>query len=320
VELRQLEAFVAVATELHFGRAAERLHLAPPTLSELIRRLERELSTPLFTRTTRQVALTSAGTELLARSKVILEEVAAARAAVLRVAGGEAGTVRVGITPPVAPVLAPHLIGRFADQAPRVTVDLQRMWLPGLSDALVSGRIDVAITCGLIPALEGTTNEVFCAEPLLVGLRPEHRLAGRPAVALADLAHDVLGTMPADLFPAWALSQRQALETAGISPPSADLADTDLAATRWADQPGVDWVLLIGSMAAAHTRTVIIPVDPPQLVPFTLQWNPNRAHTMAVARFVHAALTAELPDGWRTLPDHLHHREERPASGPGGRG
>lgn len=88
MELRQLEAFVAVATELHFGRAAERLHLAAPTLSELIRRLERELGTPLFTRTTRRVALTSAGTELLARSKVILDEVAAARAAVSRVAGG----------------------------------------------------------------------------------------------------------------------------------------------------------------------------------------------------------------------------------------
>lgn len=110
VELRQLEAFVAVATELHFGRAAERLHLAAPTLSELIRRLERELGTPLFTRTTRRVALTSAGAELLVRSKGILDEIAAA---VRRVAGGDAGTVRLGITPPVAPVLAPHLISRF---------------------------------------------------------------------------------------------------------------------------------------------------------------------------------------------------------------
>jgi hypothetical protein len=181
------------------------------------------------------------------------------------------------------------------------------MWLPGLTDGLVSGRIDVAITCGLIPALEGTANEVFCAEPLLVGLRPEHRMAGQQSVALRDLVHDVLGTMPADLFPAWALSQQQALEAAGISPPSADLADTDLAATRWADQPGVDWILLIGSLAAAHTQTVVLPVEPEQVVPFTLQWNPSRAYTMAVARFVHATLTAELPDGWRTLPDHLRH-------------
>ena len=98
-----------MATELHFGRAAERLHLAAPTLSELIRRLERELGTPLFTRTTRRVALTSAGSELLTRSKSILDEIAAADAAVRRVAGGEAGTVQLGITPPVAPVLAPHL-------------------------------------------------------------------------------------------------------------------------------------------------------------------------------------------------------------------
>jgi DNA-binding transcriptional LysR family regulator len=309
VELRQLEAFVAVATELHFGRAAERLHLAPPTLSELIRRLERELGTPLLTRTTRRVAMTSAGTELLARSKVILDEVAAAEAAVRRVAGGEAGTVRLGITPPAALVLAPYLIGRFTAEASQVSVDVQRMWLPALADALISGRIDVAITCGLIPAPEGIANEVFCAEPLLVGLRPDHRLADRDAVALKDLTHDVLGTTAADLFPAWALSQRQALDQAGISPPAIELTDTDLTATRWADQQDVEWILLIPSLAAAHTTTVIRPVDPGQLVPFTLQWNPNRAHTMAVARFVHAALIAEPPPGWRTQPDHLHHRE-----------
>jgi len=309
VELRQLEAFVAVATELHFGRAAERLHVAPPTLSELIRRLERELGTPLFTRTTRQVAMTSAGAELLARSKVILDEVAAADAAVRRVAAGEAGTVRVGITPPVAPVLAPLLTGRFTAEAPQVTVNLQRMWLPAMTDALICGRIDVAITCGLIPVPDGIANEVFCAEPLLVGLRPGHRLAGRGTVALPDLAHDVLGTAPADLFPAWALSQRHALEAARISPPTVDLTDTDLAATRWTDQPEIDWILLIPSLAAAHTTSVIRPVESGPLVPFTLQWNPGRAHTTAVARFVHAALTVALPPGWQTQPDHLHHRE-----------
>jgi DNA-binding transcriptional LysR family regulator len=309
VELRQLEAFVAVATELHFGRAAEHLHMAAPTLSELIRRLERELGTPLFTRTTRRVAMTSAGAELLARSKVILDEVAAADAAVRRVAGGDAGTVRLGITPPVGPILAPHLISRFAAEASQVTVDLQRMWLPSLTAALISGGIDVAITCGLIPAPAGMANEVFCAEPLLVGLRPDHHLAGQGPVSLSDLAHDVLGTTPADLFPAWALSQRQALEAAGISPPAIDLTDTDLAATRWADQPEVEWILLIPSLAVAHGTTAVRPVSSGQLVPFTLQWNPNRAHTTAVARFVHATLTVELPSGWRTQPDHLHHRE-----------
>jgi DNA-binding transcriptional LysR family regulator len=308
VELRQLEAFVAVASELHFGRAAERLHLAPPTLSELIRRLERELGTPLFTRTTRRVAITSAGAELLVRAKVILDEVAAADAAVRRVAGGDAGSVLLGITPPVAPVLAPHLIDRFAAQAPHVTINLQRMWLPTLTDALLSGRVDVAITCGLLPAHDGIANEVFCAEPLLVGLRPTHRLAGQASVALADLAGDVFGAAPAELFPAWSLSQRQALEQAGISPPTVDLADSELSATRWVQQQDVQWILLIPSLAPGHDGTVIRPVEPPQLVPFTLQWNPSRAQTTAVARFVHSVLTAELPPGWLTQRDHLRHR------------
>ncbi len=192
-------------------------------------------------------------------------------------------------------------------------MNLQRMWLPAMTDALVSGRIDVAITCGLIPAPEGIANEVFCAEPLLVGLRPGHRLASRDTIALQDLAHDILGTTSADLFPAWALSralsQQQALDIAGISPPTVDLTDTELAATPWADQRDIAWILLIPSIGAAHTMTVIRPVEPAQLVPFTLQWNPSRAHTTAVARFVHAALTAKLPPGWHTQPDHLNHRE-----------
>jgi DNA-binding transcriptional LysR family regulator len=315
VELRQLEAFVAVATELHFGRAADQLHIAAPTLSELIRRLERELGTPLFTRTTRRVALTSAGAELLGRSKVILDEVAAARAAVRRVAGGEAGTVRLGVTPPAAPVLAPHLINLFAAEAPQVTVELHRMWLPKLLDAVVSGAIDVALSCGSVPEPAGIATEVFCAEPLLVGLRRGHRLAGRDAVALSDLAQEVLGIAPEALFPAWALAQRQALAAAGVTPQAIELTDTDLAAARWADQPGVDWILLIPSLAATHRQTVFRPVAPCQLVPFALQWNPSRAHTMAVARFVRFALTADLPPGWHTQPDHLRHTE--PAADPG---
>lgn len=200
--MRQLEAFVAVATELHFGRAAERLHIAAPTLSELIRRLERELGTPLFTRTTRQVALTSAGAELLTRSKVILDEAAAAKAAVRRVADGEAGTVRLGITPPAAPALAPHLINLFAAQAPQVAVDLQRMWLPNLLDAVATGDIDVALTCGPVLEPAGIATEVFCAERLVVGLRPSHRLADRDTITLSELAHEMLGTAPESLFPA----------------------------------------------------------------------------------------------------------------------
>jgi DNA-binding transcriptional LysR family regulator len=305
VELRQLEAFVAVASELHFGRAADKLLIGQPTLSELIRRLEREFGAPLFTRTTRRVALTSAGAELLGRSKVILDDVASATAAVKRVAQGDAGTVRVGITPPVAPVLGPHLLALFAAEAALVDVVLERMWLPTLSDAVARGTVDVAISCAVIAEQENVLSEVFCAEPLLVGLRPGHRLSGQTTVTLADLAYDVLGATRENLFPAWALCQRQLLAASGIAPPTLALDDTDLAATRWLDQPGPDWIMLTPSLAGGHTDTVVRPTD--QLVPFTLQWAPSRAQTAAVARFVRMALTAEPPPGWRTQPGHLHH-------------
>ena len=317
MELRQLEAFAAVAAELHFGRAAQHLHMSQPTLSELIQRLERELGTPLFTRTTRRVALTGAGSELLGRVKVILDELAAAKAAVRRIAAGDAGTVRVGITPPVAPVLGPHLRDALAAQAPDVVLDMQRMWLPHLTSAIADGVIDVAITCGLVPDPGGVVGEVFCAEPLLVGLRPDHRLADRTAVLLADLAHDMLGTPSQALFPAWALAQQQALAAAQITPPTVTLDATDLTATSWTDQPGVDWILLIASLISPHTPGVVRPVTPRHLVPFGLQWNPERAQTAAVARFVHLALSIEPPPGWQTQPGHLRGQGLGPASAAG---
>src|SRR4051812_5605117 len=142
MELRQLEAFVAVATELHFRRAAEKLLIGQPTLSDLIRRLEREVGTPLLTRTTRKVSLTAAGEELLGRAKVVLDEVAAAIAAVQRIAAGDSGTVHLAITPPVAPVLAPHLRAALSNHAPDVDLVVRRMWLPDLTRAVAEGSAD----------------------------------------------------------------------------------------------------------------------------------------------------------------------------------
>jgi DNA-binding transcriptional LysR family regulator len=309
MELRQLEAFVAVATALHFGRAAEQLHIAQPTLSELVRRLEREVGTPLLTRTTRRVALTSAGFELLGRAKVILDDVAAATAAVRRIARGDAGTVRVGIVPPVAPVLAPHLVDALLERAPEVELVVRRMWAPDLAHAVAEGTVDVAITCGLVPDPPGVVGEVFCGEPLLVVLREGHRLADQDSVRLADLARDRLGIPSGDLFPAWAMAQRQALDDASITPPTFELTATDLAASSWTAQPEVDWIITTAALAGSTAGTAVRPVSPMTLMPHKLQWNPERAQTAAVARFVHLALTVDVPPGWFTQPGHLRHAD-----------
>ena len=307
MELRQLEAFAAVATELHFGRAAGRLGIGQPTLSDLVRRLEREMGTPLLTRTTRRVALTAAGAELLGRCRVILDEVAAARAAVRRAAGGETGTVQVAMTPPVAPVLVPHLRAALQDQMPDVELAVQRMWLPDMTHAIVTGDADVAITCGVPPDTAGVVSEIFCSETLLVGLRPTHRLTEQATIELSDLHRDVLG-MPSDaLFPAWALAQRQALAAANVSPPTVVLEATALSSSGWTHQSEVTWVLLSASLGIPPDTTVR-PLSGDPRIPYVLQWAPKRAHSAAAARFVRLALTVDVPPGWRTEAGHLRHR------------
>jgi len=300
MELRQLRAFVTVATELHFAHAAEQLYLSPTTLSDMIRRLEDELRTPLFIRTTRRVELTAAGVELLDRARSILSDVEAAERAVRLIADAETGTIRLAVTPPAAPVLAPHLVEWFAGVAPSVGVEVRRMWLPALLAALDAGDADVGITCGTITAPDEITTEDLCAERLLVGLRPDHPLASQEAVALVDLDEETLGISSDQLFPAWVLTQRQALETAAISPPTVELKDTDLTASRWIDQPQVDWILLISSLCSTHVESAIRPVTPEQRVPFTLHWQPTRTRAPAVRRFVEAALAADPPPGWTT--------------------
>jgi len=303
VELRQLQAFVAVATQLHFGRAAEELHIGQPTLSELVQRLERELGTPLITRATRPVHLTEAGSEFLLRARALLDDAAEAVAVVKRIGTGQSGTVRVGVTPPAAPVLAPHLKATLADVAPDVDLVLARLWLPLLEQALSDGTVDIGITCGRLDDVEGMSTRVFCAQPLLVGLRPDHPLAGEPAVPLSALADQVRGAAHASLFPAWSLAQQQALLAAGVSPPTVPLDDPDLVAARWMDDPRIDWILLIGSLTAGHVDTVVRPVTPHLDVPFTVRWRRSRVRTPAVARLVEHLLTMPPAPGFSALSD-----------------
>lgn len=96
------------------------------------------------------------------------------------------------------------------------------------------------------------------------------------------------------------MSERRALESAGVDPPTIELTGSDLSATRWIEQDGVDWIMLISSFTPGHVATAVRPVRPTELVPFVLQWNPRLAPTAAVARFVRTAVTAEPPRGWHS--------------------
>ncbi len=298
VELRQLQAFEAVATDLHFGRAAKRLFTSQPMVSEQIRRLERELGTSLFHRTSRRVELTPAGVELLARARLILAAMDDAAAAVRRLGDGTEGSIRVGITPPAVPVLAPHLIAALAETAPGIAVDLRQMWLPDLHTALVAGDIDIAIAPGTAPPPAKIQSRLLASEPLMVGVRPSHRLAGRSYVAINELKDDVLGQPSDALFPAWVQAQRAVLGTAGIHPPIAALPAADISGARWADHPKVDWILITPSLAANHQDTTFINLAPQHHIDYFLLLLAAHQNEPSLARFIHTCFNAELPTGW----------------------
>ncbi|BBY30326.1 LysR family transcriptional regulator [Mycolicibacterium sediminis] len=301
MELRQLEAFVAVATELHFGRAAQRLNMGQPGLSDHIRRLERGIGASLFTRTTRRVQLTSAGSDLLNRATVILDLASDAVASMHRWADCDAGLVRLAVTPPVAPSLVARLSARLAEVAPNIELQVSLMWFGDLERAITKGAIDVGISCGSLPTHLGTNNERLYAEAWFVGLRPDHRLVEKEAVDLKDLASETLGQHSALLFPAWCAAQNVALREAGISPPTAELAEPDLGARRWSEQSDVDWVLTTASIAIPDSPATIRPLAPSQSLPLTLHWVPGRATSPAVGRFVRLAESVDLPDGFTHL-------------------
>jgi DNA-binding transcriptional LysR family regulator len=279
--------------------------MSQPTLSELVRRLEREMGTPLLTRTTRRVALTSAGAELLVRAQSIVSDVSSATAAVRRVATGEVGTVRMGIVPNVEPLLARHIADALMRHAPDIALDVRRMWPPDLQHAVAEGTVDVAITCGFITDPPGVVGEVFCGEHVLVALRSTHRLAARNTIAWTDLAAEPFGMPSFSLFPDWSSAQRRLLDKAGISPPVVELESTDVSATGWTRQPAVEWIMTGAALNAPDESVKVLPVLPTGVFGYKLQWSTARTQTAAAARFVQLILTVEVPPGWVTQPGHL---------------
>ncbi|HEY8582204.1 MAG TPA: LysR substrate-binding domain-containing protein [Capillimicrobium sp.] len=190
MELRHLRAFVAVAEELHFGRAAKRLHIAQPPLSQQIRRLEAELGVTLLHRSTRRVELAPAGQVLLARARELLADAEATVEDTRRAARGEFGRLAIGFTGSATYALLPSLAAALRERLPGVVLDLRgEMLTPAQVEGLADGSLDLAL---LRPPVEhpDLVVEVVRREPLVVAVPASHPLAQAPAIALEDLADE----------------------------------------------------------------------------------------------------------------------------------
>lgn len=195
MEFRHLRYFVAVAEERHFGRAAQRLHMAQPPLSAQIKQLEQELGTKLFERTTRRVDLTAAGELLLSRAYEILSAMDAAVHDVSAVGQGSAGVLRVGFAGTATYELMPKIVRLAKERYPSVQLKVfGEMITPSMEDALLEGRLDLAVLRPPVVSNELSLEE-FHNSKLALAMSHEHPLAKFPgAVTPEDIAgFDVVG-------------------------------------------------------------------------------------------------------------------------------
>ena len=218
MELRHLRYFVAVAEELHFSRAAARLHIAQPPLSQQIRHLERELGVALFSRTRRRVELTAAGRAFLDESRRVLLQAERAARIAQRAGRGEIGQLAVAFVPSADLDLLPRVLRAWGARFPDVELDLQALLPVAQLEALAGGRIQVGLV--RLPVAAGSEVIVECiqSEPLVAALPLRHRLAKRARVRVADLAGDTMMMFPRQVAPGYYDMLISAFRGAGFTP------------------------------------------------------------------------------------------------------
>jgi len=186
MEIHQLRYFVAVAEEGSFSRAAARVRVAQPSLSQQIRKLEAEVGQPLFDRLPRSVVLTEAGHCLIDYARKILSSIDDARRCVGELKGEIGGKLAVGAIPTIAPYVLPKLVRKFHEDYPAVTLEIVEDVTDGITRRIEAGELDVALasTCQPSPTLR---RESLGNEPLLALVPEGHPLAKKTQVEMDDL-------------------------------------------------------------------------------------------------------------------------------------
>jgi len=243
IELRHLRYFLAVAEELHFGRAAARLGIAQPPLSQQIQRLEAALAVKLFDRTRRRTTLTAAGRALAARAPAVLEAAASLREDVLEAARGRAGVLRIGAGASASLGVVPEMIARFRAIHPDVVVRLDDRASAPHAERLRQRLIDIALVRSPVPGMRAT---VVREERLLAVVPSTHRLARRRSVRVAELRNEPFVLFPREVAPGFHDEVQAAFLHAGFT------ARVVAEATEWAT---------VASMVAAGMGITVAPTS-----------------------------------------------------------
>jgi len=263
MELRHLRYFIAVAEELHFGRAAERLCIAQPPLSQQIQQLERELGFRLFHRTQRHVELTAAGQLMLEEAREILAGLERAAAAGRRVARGEVGWIGIGFVGTATYEFLPAALSAFRALHPEVELVLRELVSAKQVQALRDKRIHIGLARpGVVE--KGIVSVPLYQEPLVVALPTRHPLAQKERLTLAELEDEPFILFPRYPKPSYADYLISLCEGVGFSPQVVqEAAEIHTAISLVAAGLGV--TLVPASVQSAHREGIAYrPFEAPQ--------------------------------------------------------
>jgi DNA-binding transcriptional LysR family regulator len=296
--LRALRYFEALAEELHFAQAADRLRISQPSLSQQIQRLEGVLGTRLFERTKRSVRLTAAGRALVPDARQLLVQGDRMRAHIARVAAGQEGEIRVGFVASGAYDILPAIIRRFREQCPDAHVEVDECALRVPLEQLEAGTLDVAIVRG--PLSHPTLHvQALLREPLCAVLPSDHALARRVRLPLAALRAEPFALFPRERAPAFHDAISSCCRDSGFLPRIAHEA--------------ADWQVLV-SLVAAGMAVTLAPVSVRQLPRAGVVYRPVRpAHAIAELDLVYApARTSPLVEAFVRVARETARREGGP--------
>lgn len=290
MELRQLESFLAVADELHFGRAAERVHLSQPALSQQIKRLERELEVELFARTQRSVALTAAGEAVREPAGRIIADADGLRALARRAADGQVGTLGLGYVGSALFSVVPPLMQALATDAPGIEVTMIERKTEEQLDAIRRGDLDVGVIKQPQQAPAGFEVVPVFAETIGVALPDRHRFAGKEEIELRDLADDPFVIFPREAEPDTFDTLMSACAEAGFTARIAQTG-TSLQTVLGLVASGIGCAFVVESVMANSRRdgvTYVRLAPPTPTLTTSLAW-PHDSTNPATATFVDVA-------------------------------
>jgi DNA-binding transcriptional LysR family regulator len=294
MELRHLRYFVAVAEELHFRRAAERLHVAQPAVSEQIRKLEAELGVQLFNRTQRSVSLTPSGQAMFGEARRVLRQADVAQMAARNAADDAKSRLRIGYLSDSMPMRVSRAMRMLTASAPSVQISLETAPAIGLIEAVRSEQLDVAVV-GMPAPTRGLRATPAGSEGVVAALPVTHPLASNAPIPIERLAPDRLVTLPHNANPAFHNAIVSMCRDAGLSPTLLELAEPRVDQALLSVAAGAGPALLPESATAYYAAPGVrfVPIQTAAPVLETVAVTRPDADDLATAAFLRALSRAE---------------------------